>query len=217
MGKHGRHIDVKEKSVVRSRPDPKTIMHKKFQRKFLLVNPKMQLKYILIVVGCFMVISLLLVWDCFWYLKDVIPFDDPHTRKDLIGTFIFMGVKIIALSFFFSLLGLYLSNRVAGPIHRLSRDIIRMSEHADLTVTFTLREKDELHDIAKALNHMVTLLRNRLISEDDFREKVKITSKAMIHLLQDKRQISKSEKEKLIKAGSLLLQESAHSPIHFKV
>ena len=111
----------------------------------------MQLKYILLVVACFLVVSLLLVCDCFWSLRDIVSFNDPNIRRVVLKTFIFMAVKILSLSLFMSFLGLFLSNRIAGPIHRLSKDIITMSENADLTMRFSLREKDELTDIADAL------------------------------------------------------------------
>jgi hypothetical protein len=39
----------------------------------------------------------------------------------------------------------------------------------------------------------------------------------MVHLLKNKRQVSDNEIEKLVQAGSLLLQESSRSPIQFKL
>lgn len=188
------------------------------QRKLLLVNPKMQLKYILLIVICFFIVSVLLGWDYFFYLKDTIPQASPELKKELIGTFIFITAKVIALTVVLAFFGLLLSNQIAGPVYRLSQDIIALAENADLTVRFNLRERDEVKEVADALNHMVALFRNRLVKDDEFREKVRITASAMIHLLKNKKNISYSEKEKLIKAGTILLKESSKSPtIRFKL
>jgi methyl-accepting chemotaxis protein len=76
------------------------------------------------------------------------PIADPLFRGDLIKTFLGIGAKIIILSGVFAFLGLFFSNRIAGPVYRLSKDIIRMAENADLTLSFSLRDKDELQDVA---------------------------------------------------------------------
>ena len=187
------------------------------KRKRLLINPKMQIKYIALVISLFVIVTAYLAVDNFYYLREFIPQADPEYGRNLMRMITGMSVKIILLSVIFSFLGLYLSNRIAGPTHRLARDISRMSEQADLTVTFPIREHDELKEISKSLNALVEKLRGRLIDEEQFRKKVRITSKAMILLLKSKRQISKEEKQKLVQAGNILLQESSVSPIQFKI
>ncbi|MBD3272095.1 MAG: hypothetical protein GF384_06110 [Elusimicrobia bacterium] len=64
---------------------------------------------------------------------------------------------------------------------------------------------------------MVSRFRNRLINDDEYREKVRITSQAMVHVLKNKKEISKEEKDKLIKAGHMLIKESSKSPLQFKL
>ena len=186
-------------------------------RKLLLVNPKMQIKYLMLVIGLFVIVATYLAVDNLYYLKEFIPQADPEYSRNLMRMAIGMSVKIILLAVIFSFLGLYLSSRIAGPMHRLAQDILRMSEQADLTVSFPIRKHDELKEISQSLNLLVERLRSRLIDEEQFRKKVRITSKAMILLLKNKRQISKEEKQKLIQAGNILLQESSVSPIQFKI
>lgn len=187
------------------------------KRKLLLINPRMQIKYIIIVIGLFITMSLFISWDIFLFLKDIIPEHDVLMRKELIQTFIGIGIKIIIFSIIFSFLGLYLSSRFAGPIHRLTKEILYVSENADLTYMFKIRDNDELIEISDCLNNMLALFKDRLIVDAEFREKVCITSKAMIHILQNKKQINKDEKRKLIIAGNMLMKEASRSDKLFKI
>lgn len=186
-------------------------------RKLLLINPRMQIKYISIIVLIFVIISLWLTWETYFFLKGLIESNNLNLNDKLTNMFIVMLVKIAILSIIFSFLGLFLSSRIAGPMYKLSQNIKYIAEHADLTVSFPLREKDELKEVAESLNSMLSMFRKKLISDDSFRNKVQITAKAMIHILNKKRKVTSEEKEKLIKAGNMLIKESLKNPIQFKV
>lgn len=187
----------------------------KTARTRLLVNPGMQIKFVALVTGAFIVVAGYLTVDTVYYLKEFVSRTDPEYARNLTRMITGMSIKIILLAVIVSFLGLYVSNRVAGPVHRLSQGITRMSAYADLTVSFPVRKHDELKEISRSLNLLIERLRTRLAEEEQFRKKVRITAKAMVVLLKNKRQISKSEKQKLIQAGSIILKESSDSPVRF--
>lgn len=56
----------------------------------------------------------------------------------------------------------FVSNRIAGPIYRLQKDIAKFAE-GDLKVYFHIRKKDELQELAVSLNQMAKALRNDIM------------------------------------------------------
>lgn len=56
---------------------------------------------------------------------------------------------------------LFVSHKIAGPIFRFEKDIKRVS-NGDLTVRINLRKKDQLKDMALALNQMVQSLSSKM-------------------------------------------------------
>ncbi len=53
---------------------------------------------------------------------------------------------------------LFISHRIAGPLYRLETDIAEVNS-GNLKVEIRVRKKDELQDLAKSLNQMVTITR----------------------------------------------------------
>ena len=66
-------------------------------------------------------------------------------------------MRLLFLSPLVILIGLILSNRIAGPIYRIKR-FLRQVSSGDYGEQLKLREKDELQDIAAAINHLVSKL-----------------------------------------------------------
>ena len=66
---------------------------------------------------------------------------------------------------------LIVSNRLAGPIYRLEKDIAKVAQ-GDLSVRFRLRQKDELQSLAKILNDMTK----------DWHKDISILKDQMVHL-----------------------------------
>ncbi|MBF0522023.1 MAG: HAMP domain-containing protein [Candidatus Omnitrophica bacterium] len=60
------------------------------------------------------------------------------------------------------ILTLFISHRIAGPLYRLEKDLAEVSQ-GNLAMSFHVRKKDELKDLAKALNQMVLSLRTRIL------------------------------------------------------
>ncbi len=68
-------------------------------------------------------------------------------------------MRLVFLSPLVILIGLVLSNRIAGPIYRIQRFLRRVST-GNYDERLKLREKDELQDVAGSINHLVSKLRS---------------------------------------------------------
>ena len=68
------------------------------------------------------------------------------------GSLIFLSPLVI-------LIGLVLSNRIAGPIYHIQR-FLRRASTGYYEDRLKLREKDELQDIARSINHLVSKLQS---------------------------------------------------------
>lgn len=73
-------------------------------------------------------------------------------------------LRLIFLSPLVILIALVLSNRIAGPIYRIHK-FIKKVHAGDYSEKLTLREKDELQDLAAAMNGFVS----KLISDKEKR------------------------------------------------
>ena len=77
-------------------------------------------------------------------------------------------LRLIFLTPLVILIALVLSNRIAGPIYRIQR-FLRKISRGDYKGRLRLREKDELQDLANALNHLASILCSE---RDGRREKI---------------------------------------------
>ncbi|NQT33039.1 MAG: hypothetical protein HQ594_05140 [Candidatus Omnitrophica bacterium] len=76
-------------------------------------------------------------------------------------------IRLIPLGLLVVLIGLVLSNRIAGPIYRIQKFIIKISR-GKYNVKLKLRKKDELKDVASSLNSLASRLdrqRGRALEE----------------------------------------------------
>ncbi len=64
------------------------------------------------------------------------------------------GVYILLLGLGISLVSLFLSHRIAGPLYRLERSVEEITK-GNLYLKITLRRKDELKELATSMNAMI--------------------------------------------------------------
>ena len=57
-----------------------------------------------------------------------------------------------------SLLSIYITHSLAGPISRIEQDALKLSENPDLRFRFRTREKDEFKGLASSLNKLMDKL-----------------------------------------------------------
>lgn len=69
-------------------------------------------------------------------------------------------IVIIAAGAVTAAITLFVSHRIAGPLYRLEKDIAEVVR-GNMNMNFRVREKDELRDLANALNQMMKVLRDK--------------------------------------------------------
>jgi signal transduction histidine kinase len=102
-------------------------------------------------------------------------------------------MRLIFLSPLVILIGLVLSNRIAGPIYRIQRFLRRVST-GYYGERLKLREKDELQDMARAANHLVS----KLHSEQERRRKKMDDMRGQVDELEAAVITDEQNKEKLL-------------------
>ncbi len=131
------------------------------QRKHFIVDLPFQTaficKFTMIVIGASFLIGAIV----FIYAQNSTTVAIEKTKifakptSDFIFPVIALTVLLVSLAAAVSVgfLTLFISHRIAGPVFRLKREIHRLQEGA-LTANFSIREKDQLKDLANALQEM---------------------------------------------------------------
>jgi len=86
-------------------------------------------------------------------LKSTADFILPFLALSSLIVIIAAGAVIVAIT-------LFVSHRIAGPLYRLEKDIAEVIK-GNMNMNFRVREKDELRDLANALNQMMKALRDK--------------------------------------------------------
>jgi methyl-accepting chemotaxis protein len=145
-------------------------MEKISKRKTYLINPKFQLSFIFFSMATtFLGMSVIFasIKYFFWSFKNMgkeygIPenhiffrfIEDQSSKMNF--TFFISAVLVLAISLVGALL---LSHRVAGPIYRMTKHLIKISEDEITDVNF--REKDFFPELAEALNTFIRKVKNK--------------------------------------------------------
>ena len=67
-------------------------------------------------------------------------------------------IRLLILTPFVIFVGLILSNRIAGPIYRIKKHL-KLVASGNYDMPLKLRQKDELKDVAKGVNKLVSVLK----------------------------------------------------------
>lgn len=133
------------------------------RRRIYFIEKKLQAKYILLTVFSLVIYTCIFVLIVFSPYMITLYLDYPLADKTeaakalllLHGT-VWPGLG--AGIFFFSILTLFITHKVAGPLFRLKRDISQVVE-GDLNVVVRLRRGDDLKDLAEKVNLLIEELR----------------------------------------------------------
>ncbi len=143
----------------------------KNRRAQLLIEPHFQTRLILRLGGWVLLSTIVtalvtfaaLTWadaktagDFFYIVQETGTHPEIFTRTEIILPSLLISLAInLTLTFVFAL---FYSQRLAGPIHRLITEMVKI-ERGDLVRTsFTLRDSDELQDIATAFDALLKRL-----------------------------------------------------------
>ena len=156
------------------------------KRKKYIIDPKFQRDFILKFTSVVIIASLAIGFAIIFFLRDSTTVSIENTKVVVKGTSDFilpvvittlLTVTFVSALLVFSMT-LLASNRIAGPLFRLKKEIDSL-KGGDLTGTFSVREKDELKDLAKSLGLMCSTLRQK-------HSELKVRSDSLKNYLKDK-------------------------------
>lgn len=134
------------------------------RRTTLFIAKRFQIRYITLILAFIFVTALITGYTVYYTtwimfgekLAAVYPQGLLIDIVNKVNTVLFL--RLIFLTPLVVLIGLVLSNRIAGPIYRIQK-FVKKVHVGDYTEKLSLREKDELQDVATALNSLVSKLR----------------------------------------------------------
>ena len=151
-------------------------------RKQYLINRQLQLSYARLLIICVSLI-ILIFGVSLWYqskvhlnlLQHYLGEDEmPDSaiaetqNRFLLGTF----GSIAVISCLLLVLGIYASHRIAGPMHRITKNLKLVGLENDVD-TIQIRKRDQLREMADAFNHMVHTLKDRMYQDMRLIDQVK--------------------------------------------
>ena len=151
-------------------------------RRQYLINKQLQLTYARLLIICVAIIILIFGMSL-WYqskvhlgvLQDIVGEKAlPHSyivqtqNRFLVGTF----GAIAVISCLLLILAVYASHRIAGPMHRITKNLKLVGLDNDVD-TIQIRKRDQLKEMADAFNHMVHTLKDRMYQDMRLIDQVK--------------------------------------------
>lgn len=132
------------------------------RRRRLLINPKIQLAYWKLILTA-MFLTALLIFACLYQFLDRLVLKNPSLTLEQTRAFLelFNHASIFLLFAFPSLTitlliwGLLISNRIAGPLYRLEKDLNRILSGEDFRSRIPIRKNDELSGLSNQINHLL--------------------------------------------------------------
>ena len=136
---------------------------KPFFRKNYFIEKQLQSKVILFTILLLMLYTLLFVLILF--VPYMIPLSFEYPLKEQtdaarmllsLHTSIWPALAVVILSL--SVLSIFVSHKVAGPLHRLKRSLAEIAA-GSIDMDMKFRKRDELHDLADSVNLVIREMR----------------------------------------------------------
>jgi len=144
---------------------------KVYKRRVYIINRKFQLKYLFIIISVMLITvaavsftTFYLVWDKVIEEFFFVPDAAGKLGYILVNTTKMLLVPVILLTAVFTVAGVLLSHRVAGPLYRVEK-IAEELGRGNLNVNVRFRKGDDLQELAASLNAMIGNIRD-MVAED---------------------------------------------------
>ncbi len=137
--------------------------NKRNRRRILVVDPKLQFRYLLLPLLVTLTTSACLFALFLIQAQSLKSFasNDPALRSEIDNVQVMVGAAVGAVLLghvaFVVWLGLAASHKVAGPLHRL-RQVMKEVARGNRTARLRLRRRDQLTEVAEAFNEMMDAL-----------------------------------------------------------
>lgn len=143
------------------------------RRSTFLINRRFQLKFAFYVCSWLVALSMaypLIISNLFDYFLRYLALDPSgpalvqleQTRQNLLRLIIVMQLILLSLTF---LISLFMSHRIAGPLHQL-RKSLQQAQEGDFNQKLSFRKFDYFPELASGYNEMVNRIQSRLQSQE---------------------------------------------------
>jgi methyl-accepting chemotaxis protein len=137
---------------------------RRFQRKTFLIKRRLQLKYAALVFAGVLFTAVIVGGDISWTMLRFIERENPSLITNAMDVMRFTLVKMSLFMGIMSIVSLFVSHRLAGPVYRFEKSA-RAIASGDLTHRVCLRTGDELMELQDEINSMTASLQ-RLVQRD---------------------------------------------------
>lgn len=134
-----------------------------FKRKIYLIKRRFQFKFISIVVAMIGVFCGLVILNAWLFINrhQVLFAEIPEAKAAVIDMVSLLMIILICFGVGLSLLALFLSHKVAGPLYRFEQVLDAMAL-GNLTIRSSIRKGDELVDFQDKLNQAISRIQNNI-------------------------------------------------------
>ncbi len=153
-------------------------MEKKYKRHIYIINKSFQYKYIFIILSIMLITIFTVSFTTFYIIwSNIIKeyFFIPEASKKLADIFVktseLLLIPLIILTIIFSIVGVFYSHKIAGPLFRVKRICDELAR-GNLNQIVKFRKGDEFHDVADALNKVINGLKTLIIEDKEIVEKI---------------------------------------------
>lgn len=140
------------------------------RRTKVLVDPKLQFKYIKTITGLLVIFSIavgLTMYGGAWFVLNVAQLGQ-YAEKQFAQIFSRLAYLFIIETAIFVLLSIIISIRIShkfvGPISRIKEYFKEIGSTGDFSQRIKVRKGDELEDFVNEFNNMLTKLQNKISS-----------------------------------------------------
>jgi len=140
------------------------MVKRSYRRRHLIVRKKFQLRYAALIFSAILLSALVsgfTIYQNLWLLLGE-KLSNVYPQGRLVEIFrsvnIRLTVNIVLVSVACIGISIVTSHKIAGPVYRIIRFLKDITETNNYTQRITLRKKDELKDLAEAINKLVDKL-----------------------------------------------------------
>jgi methyl-accepting chemotaxis protein len=164
----------------------------KYRRKKYIINRKLQFHYLFVILFTMLIAVFSVYFTAFYVVwNSVIDafFFIPEASRKLADIFTHTSelivIPVILLAVVFSIAGIFLSHRVAGPLYRVEKAAGEIAK-GNLDVKVRFRKGDELQELAGSLNNMIDGIKGIVKEDKEITERLlKISDKLQNGLYTD--------------------------------
>ncbi|MCS7151661.1 MAG: methyl-accepting chemotaxis protein [Endomicrobia bacterium] len=153
------------------------------RRRRYLINPKFQIKYLIIVLVLVIVILLSTAYYVNLTLRTTTLLENlSGLEVEAVTKLVFRTVVYVCIIFVVLIvtLGIFVLHRIAGPLYVFDKMFNLLSD-GDLTIYLKLRKGDELQELAASFQNMVDKLRMYVKSDKEKVEKIKFELQQLVN------------------------------------